>query len=231
MPPSAPKKNQLKQFDSIRRELKKIVLDQDDAIDEVVDAFIHIEFRPPKEAEPKAIFTFLGPPGVGKIYLARILCRMLKEYEGFKHFDLERYSDPESGDQLLVSQVIGQEIQEGELIRFLRANPRAIILFEAIEMASKQLQMALLDLITKEEPENGINCREAVFIFTSTLGTALYQGKEFQTTFRHNKARAQGLIMDAIAREKKVGEMIVQEAIAPKLLATLAQNYIILFNR
>jgi len=231
LPPSAPKKNQLKQFDSIRRELKKIVLDQDDAIDEVVDAFIHIEFRPPKEAEPKAIFTFLGPPGVGKIYLARILCRMLKEYEGFKHFDLERYSDPESGDQLLVSQVIGQEIQEGELIRFLRANPRAIILFEAIEMASKQLQMALLDLITKEEPENGINCREAVFIFTSTLGTALYQGKEFQTTFRHNKARAQGLIMDAIAREKKVGEMIVQEAIAPKLLATLAQNYIILFNR
>lgn len=231
MPPSGPKENQLKQFESIRRELKKIVLDQDDAIDEVVDAFIHIDFRPPKEAESKAIFTFLGPPGVGKIYLARVLCSMLKEYERFKHFDLERYSDPESGDQLLVSQVIGHEIQEGELIRFLRANPHSIILFEAIEMASRQLQMALLDLITKEEPENGINCREVVFIFTSTLGTALYQGKEFQATFRHNKARAQDLIMDAIAKEKMVGEMTIQEAIAPKLLATLAQNYIILFNR
>lgn len=231
LPPSGPKENQLKQFESIRRELKKIVLDQDDAIDEVVDAFIHIDFRPPKEAESKAIFTFLGPPGVGKIYLARVLCSMLKEYERFKHFDLERYSDPESGDQLLVSQVIGHEIQEGELIRFLRANPHSIILFEAIEMASRQLQMALLDLITKEEPENGINCREVVFIFTSTLGTALYQGKEFQATFRHNKARAQDLIMDAIAKEKMVGEMTIQEAIAPKLLATLAQNYIILFNR
>ena len=99
--PSEPKKNQLQQFEAIRRELKKIVLDQNDAIDEVVDAFIHIAFRPPKEAEPKAIFTFLGPPGVGKIYLARVLCNMLKEYKGFKHFNLERYSDPESGDQLL----------------------------------------------------------------------------------------------------------------------------------
>ncbi|MBU0944249.1 MAG: AAA family ATPase [Proteobacteria bacterium] len=231
MPHSGPQTNQLKQFETIRRKLKTIVLDQVDAIDEVVDAFIHIAFRPPKKAEPKAIFTFLGPPDVGKIYLARVLCSMLKEYNGFKHFDLERYSDPESGDQLLVSQVIGQEIQEGELIRFLRANPRAIILFEAIEMASKQLQMALLDLITKEEPENGINCSDAIFIFTSTLGTALYQGKEFQATFRHNKARAQGLIMDAIAKEKQVGEQLVQEAITPKLLATLAQNYIILFNR
>ncbi len=188
-------------------------------------------FRPPKEAEPRAIFTFLGPPGVGKIYLARVLCSMLKEYKGFKHFDLERYSDPESLDQLLIPQMIGQEIQEGELVRFLRATPRAIILFEAIEMASSQLQMALLDLITKEEPDSGINCREVIFIFTSTLGSAIYQGKEFQTTFRHSKARAQGLIMDAIAKGKKVGDETVQPAITPKLLATLAQNYIILFNR
>ena len=231
MSPSEPKENQLKQFETIRRELKKIVLDQDDAIDEVVDAFIHMAFRPPKEAEPKAIFTFLGPPGVGKIYLARVLCSMLKEYKGFKHFDLERYSDPEGVDQLLGPQMAEPEIPEGDLLRFIRATPRAIILFEAIEMASSQLQMALLDLITKEEPENGINCRDVVFIFTSTLGSALYQGKEFQVTFRRSKAQAQGLIMDAIAKEKKVAGEIIQPVITPKLLATLAHNYIILFNR
>ncbi|MFA6899682.1 MAG: AAA family ATPase [Desulfurivibrionaceae bacterium] len=231
MPHSGAKKNQLKQFETIRRELKKTVLDQGDAIDEVVDAFIHMAFRPPKEAPPKAIFTFLGPSGVGKVYLARVLCSMLKEYKGFKHVDLERYSDPESGDQLLAPQMIGQEIQEGELIRFLRATPRAIILFESIEMASNQLQMALLDLITKEEPDSGINCREVVFIFTSTLGSTLYQGKEFLATFRRSKTRAQGLVMQTIAKEKKVVGEIIQEAITPKLLATLAQNYIILFNR
>ena len=112
MSSSASRKNQLKHFETLRRELKTIVLDQDDAIDEVVDAFIHMAFRPPKEAEPKAIFTFLGPPGVGKIYLARVLCSMLKEVKGFKHFDLERYSDPESGGQLLVPQMVGQEIRE-----------------------------------------------------------------------------------------------------------------------
>lgn len=231
MSPSGSKKDQLQQFEAIRGKLKKIVLDQDDAIDEVVDAFIHMAFRPPKETEPRAIFTFLGPPDVGKIYLARVLCSMLKDYDKFKHFDLERYSDPESGDQLLGPQMIGQEIQEGELIRFLRANPRAIILFEAIEMAGNQLQMELLDLITKEEPENGINCREVIFIFTSALGSSLYQGRDFQAAFRRSKIQAQGLIMDAIAKEKKAAGDGIQAAIAPKLLTTLAQNYIILFNR
>ncbi len=231
LPPSEPKKNQLKQFETLRRELKKIVLDQDDAIDEVVDAFIHLAFRPPKEAEPKAIFTFLGPPGVGKIYLAQILSTIFKEYKAFKHFDLEHYNNPEGGSQLLAPQLIGQEIQEGELIRFLRTTPRAIILFESIEMASNQLQTELLDLLTKKEPENGINCRKVIFIFTSTLGRALYRSKDFQAAFRGNKAQAQGLLMDAIAREKKVAGETTEEAITPKLLATLGQNYCILFNR
>ncbi|MCG2822148.1 MAG: AAA family ATPase [Desulfobulbaceae bacterium] len=231
MPRPIPPKNQLKQFEAIRRELKKTVLDQDDAVDEVVDAFIHMAFRPPKEAPPKAIFTFLGPPGVGKIYLARVLCSRLKEYEGFKHFDLERYSEAENADQLLAPQVVGEEIKEGELIRFLRATPRAIVLFESIEMASNQMQMALLDLISKEDPDSGINCREVIFIFTSTLGSALYQSKEFLDTFRRSKARAQALIMETIAKEKKVAGELIQEAITPKLLSTLAQNYIILFNR
>ena len=231
MPRVKTKKNQLKQFETIRRELKKIVLDQDDAIDEVVDAFIHLDFRPPKEEPPKAIFTFIGPPAVGKIYLAQVLCAMLKGYEAFKHFDLERYSDVESAAQLLAPQLIGDEVHEGELIRFLRANPHAIVLFESIEMASNQLQLALLDLITREEPESGINCREVIFIFTSTLGSSLYQGREFLATFRRNKSRAQGLIMEAIAKEKKVAGEVIQEAITPKLLAVLAQNYIVLFNK
>lgn len=231
LPPPEPQKNKLKLFETLRRELKKIVLDQDDAINEVVDAFIHLAFRPPKETPPRAIFTFLGPPAVGKIYLARVLCDMLKDYTGFKHFDMERYSGPESGDQLLSPQVIGQEILEGDLLRFLRENPRAIVVFESIEEADNQLQMALLDLITKEEPDSGINCREAIFIFTSTLSSALYQSKEFQATLRSGKNRAKGLIMDALAKERKVTGEIIQEAIAPKLLVTLAQNYIVLFNK
>jgi hypothetical protein len=46
-------------FDRLRDSLKQIIFDQDKAIDEVVDAFIHMAYKP-VDTPPKAIFTFLG---------------------------------------------------------------------------------------------------------------------------------------------------------------------------
>jgi len=230
LPAADSRNSRIQQFDDIRRKLKKRVLDQDDAIDAVIDAFTHLAFRPPREKPPRAVFTFLGPPGVGKIHLARILCEMLAEYDGFRHFDMERYGDPESAAQLISPQIVQDEISEGELIRFLRKTPRAVIVFDGIEKAANHLQMEILDLIGEDETESGINCREAVFIFASTLGGNLFQSKEFLLTLRQNRTRAQALILANMAREKKPGPDGPQEAISHKLLATLGRNYIVLFN-
>jgi ATP-dependent Clp protease ATP-binding subunit ClpA len=64
-------------FEKIRYQLKKMIYDQDDAVDELVDALIHISCRP-EEAQPRGIFTFLGPDSVGKTYLARSLAEFLE---------------------------------------------------------------------------------------------------------------------------------------------------------
>ncbi|HIJ78786.1 MAG: AAA family ATPase [Desulfobulbaceae bacterium] len=231
MPEKISDNNHLGRYEKLRISLKELVYDQNDAIDEVVDALIHMTFKPPVAAQPKAIFTFLGPPSVGKIYMARQLTGLLEEVPAFKHLDMEQYNDAESAAQLLMPQVFQDQIQDGELIRFIKENPRAIILFENIEQADNQFQLTLIDLITKDEADSGINCREIIFIFTSTLGSILYQSKEFLESFQKNKSRAKGLIMEAIARERKAVFDVVQEAIAPKLLIALSRNYIILFSK
>lgn len=230
MPAADSRNTRIQQFEDIRRGLKARVLDQDAAIDAVIDAFTHLAFRPPREKPPRAIFAFLGPPGVGKVHLARVLSEMLAEYDGFRHFDMERYGDPESATQLLNPQIIQDEVREGELIRFLRETPRAVIVFDGIEKAANQIQMELLDLIGKDEAESGVNCREAVFIFTSALGSNLFQSKEFLLALRQNRTRAQDLLLASMAREKKPGPDGPQEAITSKLLATLGRNYTVLFN-
>lgn len=216
-------------FDRLRDSLKQIIFDQDKAIDEVVDAFIHTAYKP-VAAPPKAIFTFLGPPSVGKKSLARALTSHLEEYAAFKQFDMEQFADPESGAQLFSQRLTADGVQEGELAGFIREHPQSIILFDSIEKADNQLQLALFNLLTRNEEESGINCSGVIVIFTSSLGCSFFKDRKYQEAFKENKLRAQALVMDALSKEKKAVYDTVQSAIAPKLLAAMARNFIILFN-
>ncbi len=195
----------------------------------MVDAFVRMAFKP-LEMPPRAIFTFLGPPAVGKISLARALTELLADYSAFKHFDMEQYADPESSMQLLAVSV-AEGMPDGEVARFINAHPRSIVLFDNIEEADNGLQLALLDLLTRGPGEGSIDCSETIVIFTSTLGSNLYQSKGFLHSFKQDKLRAQALVMDAIANEKKTVFETVQQAIAPKLLSVLSHHHVILFNR
>ena len=231
MPKHAPDPHsRLEQFETMRRQLRHVIFDQDAAIDELVDAFIHMAFQPPKTTPPLAIFTFVGPAGTGKLSLARAAGALLAE-TAFRHFDMERYAEQEAAAQLLAPQVMQDQIQEGELIRFLRANPRSVVVFDSIEKAGNQLQMALLDLISSEDHESGLDCRQTIFIFTTTLGATLAQGREFMVSWRQHRTRAHSLLMETLAQERKVSGDTLQEAIAPRLLTALSHNYLILFNR
>lgn len=218
------------EFEKLRTQLKQVIYDQDEAVDEVVDAFIHMNYRP-METPPKAIFSFLGPPASGKIYLAKLITEFLDEFEAFKIFDMGQYGEPENEARLLGQTVTYEGVQEGELTKFIKNHPKSIILFDEIEKADNQLQLALLDLITGREAESEVDYSQAVIIFTSTLGSALYQNKKFLSTFKKNKLRAQALIMDAVSKERKLVYDTIRNAIAPKLLSSMSQNYIVLLNK
>jgi len=223
-------KNVFLEFEKLRTRLKQVIFDQDEAVDEVVDAFIYMTYRH-LETPPKAIFSFLGPPASGKIYLAKLITEFLDEFEAFKIFDMGQYAEPENEARLLGRTVTHEGVHEGELTKFIKNHPKSIILFDEIEKADNQLQLALLDLITGREAESEVDCSQAVIIFTSTLGSALYQNKKFLSTFKKNKLRAQALIMDAVSKERKLVYDTIQTAIAPKLLSSMSQNYIVLLNK
>ncbi|MBW2010686.1 MAG: AAA family ATPase [Deltaproteobacteria bacterium] len=218
------------EFEKLRTRLKQVIYDQDEAVDEVVDAFIHMNYRP-METPPKAIFSFLGPPASGKIYLAKLITEFLDEFEAVKIFDMGQYAEPENEARLLGQTVTYEGVHEGELTKFIKKHPKSIILFDEIEKADNQLQLALLDLITGREAESEVDYSQAVIIFTSTLGSALYQNKKFLSTFKKNKLRAQALIMDAVSKERKLVYDTIRNAIAPKLLSSMSQNYIVLLNK
>lgn len=107
------------EYEKLQNKLKKIVFDQGYAIDETINALIHMWYKP-IEVPPKAIFSFLGPPDVGKIYLAKTVARFLTPFHAFKRFDMGRYSVIEEEGKLLGQKVAFEGTREGELTRFIK---------------------------------------------------------------------------------------------------------------
>ncbi len=216
-------------YETLGNKLKKIIYDQDDAIDEVIDAFIHMACKPVL-SPPKAIFSFIGPPFVGKAYLARALATLMDDYPSFRQFDMGQYTSPEDEAKLL-GQIGYDGGQDGELMIFLKNHPRSILLFDEIEKADTRLQAALLDIFTGDSPDTAVDCSEVLVIFTSTLGSSVYQSRAFMETLKENRIQAQALIMEALSKEKKVAFEMVQPVISPKLLSVMSQTYLVIFRR
>lgn len=229
MKPAEARDNIFQKYELLGQKLKKLVYDQDEAVDEVIDAFIHLACKP-VQAPPKAIFTFIGPPFAGKAYLARCLATLTEDYPSFRQFDMGQYTTPEDEARLL-GQIGYDGGQDGELMVFLRNHPRSILLFHEIEKADVRLQAALLDILTGDPEETGLDCREVLVIFTSTLGGAMYQSRAFMETARGNRLQAQSLLMDALSKERRMTLDAVQPVISPRLLSVMSQTYLVIFRR
>lgn len=217
-------------YDELRDRLKSIVFDQDRAVDELVDGLVHLAYRP-LEGPPLALFTFLGPPLSGKKHLARSLAALLDGPPAFKEFDMEQYGDPESAIGLVGQRFRTELVHEGELSGFIRENPRCVILFEAIEKADNLVQLALLNLLTGRPEDSGLDCSQLIAVFTSGLCSSLPASRRYLDVCRDNRLRAQALVTESLAREKKAVFDTIQYAIAPKLLAAMAGHAIIVFDK
>ncbi|QTA81628.1 Peptidase, M41 family and AAA ATPase domain-containing [Desulfonema limicola] len=216
-------------YEKLRHVLKQRIYDQKEAVDELVDAFIHMACKPSK-CLPKAIFTFLGPASVGKGYLANLTAEIFDEFDSFKHFDMGHYSVLEDEYKLL-GQKSSDEFGKGELCTFLKDHPRSVVFFRDIEKADNQLQLALLKMITSDDKESEVDTSQAVFIFSSTLCCDLYHNKNVLNALKQNKLRGQALILDAVSKEEKNIYDIGQAAVVPELITAISGGYIVLFNR
>jgi len=205
----------------LKKKLKEKIFGQNEAIDEVVDALIHIKFSPIKE-NFKAIFTFLGPHNSGKVYLATLLAKESSEFENIKVFDMAEFTDPNDQKKL-----IGEY---GSLTNFVKKYPKSIVVFKDIDKADNVIQLSILNYIKSPFEESGVDFSNVLIIFTSTLGSSYIKRKDFLQFYKKDKIKAEAKIIEHISKEKKVIYDVVESAIDPELLSTIVQNYIILFK-
>ena len=161
----------------LEKELEKRVVGQDLAVKAVSEAIRRSRSGLSDPGRPMGAFLFLGPTGVGKTELAKALAfQLFNQEEALIRLDMSEYMEKHTVSKLIGSPpgYIGYD-EGGQLTEALRRRPYAVVLFDEIEKAHHDVFNILLQVFDDgrltDSKGRVVNCKNALFIMTSNLGS------------------------------------------------------------
>ena len=157
--------------------LKEKVVAQDEVIDILSKAIQRTRAGLKDPRRPIGSFIFLGPTGVGKTYLARVLAKYLFEDEqALIRVDMSEFMEKFAVSRLTGAPpgYVGYE-EGGQLTEKVRRHPYSVVLFDEIEKAHPDVFNILLQILDEGHLTDGlgrrVDFRNTILIMTSNLGT------------------------------------------------------------
>ena len=173
----------------IKKSFNEKVFGQEAAVERVVDLLAQVKTGLTKSGKPIASFLFVGPTGVGKTELAKILAEfMFGNRQRIVRFDMSEFSTAAS-----VLRLTGANyFSDGLLTSAIRREPFTVLLFDEIEKAHPVFFDLLLQVLSEGRLTDSqgklVNFCSTIIIMTSNIGASqLSNGriswqKEQQTT-------------------------------------------------
>jgi len=210
-------------------ELKGKVIGQDEAVAKVVKAIQRNRAGLKDPNKPIGSFIFLGPTGVGKTQLAKVLSKYLFENDdALIRIDMSEYMEKFAVTRLIGAPpgYVGYE-EGGQLTEKVRRRPYAVVLLDEIEKAHPDVFNMLLqvldDGILTDSLGRKIDFKNTIIIMTSNIGAR--QLKDFgQGVGFGTQAKTAG-VED---HTKGVLESALKKAFAPEFLNRI--DDVIMFN-
>jgi ATP-dependent Clp protease ATP-binding subunit ClpC len=179
--------------------LHEYIVSQDDAIRTVCRAVRRARAGIQDAKRPTGSFMFLGPTGVGKTYLARVLARFLfGDENALIRIDMSEYMEKFAVSRLIGAPpgYVGYE-ESGQLSEQVRRRPYCVVLFDEIEKAHPEVFHILLQIMEDgrltDSQGRVVNFKNAVIIMTSNVGARLIgeaRGIGFTTEERERSSAA-----------------------------------------
>ncbi len=177
----------------LEKTLGKYVIGQEEAVSAVAKAIRRNRSGVSSEQRPIGSFVFLGPTGVGKTELARVLAR---EFFGSSEA-LIKIDMSEFGERHTVSRLVGAPAgyvgyeEGGQLTDRVRRQPYSLILFDEIEKAHPEVFHMLLQIledgVLTDAKGRQVDFTNTIIIMTSNLGAEKLQ-KEASLGFHASNA-------------------------------------------
>lgn len=167
----------------LEEEIAKRVVGQEMAVTAVCEAIRRSRSGLSDPGRPMGAFLFLGPTGVGKTELAKALAEQLfNQEEAMIRLDMSEYMEKHTVAKLIGSPpgYVGYE-EGGQLTEALRRRPYAVVLLDEIEKAHHDVFNIMLQIFDEgrltDSKGRVVNCKNALFIMTSNLGSDILQEK------------------------------------------------------
>ncbi|MDD3262679.1 MAG: ATP-dependent Clp protease ATP-binding subunit [Candidatus Absconditabacteria bacterium] len=180
------------EIDKLRRLdfiLKTHIVGQNEAVESIVKTLTRSRLSVVQKTKPMGSFLFLGPSGVGKTFLAKLIA---KEYFGDEQalirFDMSEFMEKYSVSKLIGSPAgyVGYD-EGGNLTEAIRRKPYSVILFDEIEKASPDVLNILLQILDegllKDSKGRIVDFKSTIIIMTSNIGSDEFSKKQTKIGF------------------------------------------------
>ena len=189
---------------NLERELGEKVIGQDEAVRAVARAVRRGRAGLKNPQRPIGSFIFLGPTGVGKTELCKVLAKnIFGSEEMLIRFDMSEYMEKHSAAKLIGAPpgYVGYE-DGGQLTEKIKRKPYCVVLFDEIEKAHSDVFNILLQVLEDgfltESSGRRVSFRNAVIIMTSNVGARFITEKKSALGFGSGNGDVNEKIMSSL---------------------------------
>ncbi len=213
----------------MEKELQKQIVGQNPATAVIAKALRRSRADLKDPRRPIGSFIFLGPTGVGKTELAKVLAEiMFGEKDAILQIDMSEYMEKFSVSRLIGSPpgYVGYE-EGGQLTEAVRRKPYSVVLFDEIEKAHPDVVQLLLQVLEDGRLTDSlgrhVDFRNTILIMTSNVGAEILQ---------RDNTMGFGLDLDGAGDFEKIKAKILDETkriFKPEFLNRLTE--IVIFQK
>lgn len=215
---------------SLKEELSKRVIGQDEALKQISDSIIRSRAGLSDKNRPIGSFLFLGPTGVGKTEVAKALAEQLFDSERqIVRIDRSEYREKESVSRLIGAApgYVGYE-EGGQLTEAVRRKPYSIVLFDEIEKAHRDVFNILLQVLDDGRLTDGqgrtVDFTNTIIIRTSNLGSEyLLNGNNPE-----NRAKVRDLLKKSFRPEflNRIDEIVRFNSLSENVIDKIVEKFL-----
>lgn len=223
----------------LEKELSARVRGQQEAIQKISEAVRRSRAGISDPNRPIGSFMFLGPTGVGKTELAKVLAEFLfNDEKALIRVDMSEFMERHAVSKLIGSPpgYVGYE-EGGSLTETIRHRPYSVILFDEIEKAHPEVFNLLLQVLDNgrltDSKGRMVNFKNTVIVLTSNLGSEYinkfhkigFTNGESVAEFSEVKAKINESLKDHFRPEflNRLDEIIIFEPLKPEVIREIVE--------